>query len=546
MLHTPSMLSTVGSEPGLYFSWLKILVYLVLALPWLWACAWMDKDTKVTRMPREVWLSAGVAGGVLGLLIWLLVPVFIVGLGVYLVIILAIGTVYVVQRNAKVVPEARVLTRDFFADLLERRKEASVDLVSRLKVYDSSGQPAVLPQDGTVEMKTVFNRAQDLLYDILWRRASEVDISPASAEALGLRYFIDGLVVPCEPLERPVADGVIDYIKRLAGMDPEDRRRPQNGKVAVDLAGQQVDIDIVAAGSTSGPRMQLKIVQEAVRTQLTELGMPQEILAEIKKINARRKGLTLVAAKSRNGLTSTLYSLMRAHDAYTEQLMTVEVKPEADMENVTQSTYKDPADMARVLAGVLRRDPSVVMVDQCTTADGAERVLAGAAGLKVMLGVSAKDSFYALAQWVKVAGDAAAAVAPINAVLSQVLLRRLCPACREAYQPNTDLLRKANLPTDKVEQFYRPPANLTDEKGRPIICPTCQGSGYLGRTAAFELLTIDDGLRQLLTAGAGLTKIKAAARKRGMLYLQEQALRLVMEGITSVEEVIRVTQTKQR
>jgi len=546
MIDMPSTLAALSPEAGQYFSWVKIVVYFLAALPWLWACAWMDKDTKAARMPREVWLTAGVAGGALGLLIWLLVPVFVVGLGVYLVIVTAIAAVYVMQRNAKVVPEARVLTREFFADLLQRRKEASVDLVSHLRVYDFRSQPAVLPEDGTVQEKNVFNQTQELLYDIMWRRASEVDISPESGEELKVRYVIDGMVVPCDPLARPVADGMIDYIKGLAGMDIEDRRRPQTGKIAVDLAGQQVDIDLAAAGSTSGPRMQLKIVQEAVRTRLAELGMPDDTLEMVRKVNAKRRGLMLVAAKSRNGLTSTLYSLMRDHDAYIQQLATLEMAPEADLENVTQNRYKDPEEMTAVLAGVLRRDPNVVMVDACKTAEGAERILTAAADVKMLVGVSARDCFYALAKWVKAAGEAAAAVGPLDAVISQVLLRKLCPSCREAYQPDAERLRKANLPVGKVEKFYRPPKNLTDEKGRPMVCPTCQGSGYLGRTAAFELLILNDDLKQLIASGAGLTRIKAEARKHGMLNLQEQALRLVMEGVTSIEEVIRVTRTKQR
>ncbi len=545
---TDNLLMTLleAPTPGYYIHPVKLLVLSLLVIPWLWACAWVDKDTRATRMPREIWLTTAVGAGVLGVLVWLLLPIYLIGLGIYVVLLVTVASVYVMQRNAKVVPDARVLTGAWFSTLLERRRDRAVDLDARLKVYDSQQQPAVVPTDGTVEEKTIFNRAQDLLHDIMWRRASEVDIAPASAEELAVRYVIDGMVVPCDPLERPLGDQLIDYLKELAGMDVEDRRRPQSGKISVDLAGQQVDIDLVGAGSTSGPRLQMKVLQEAVRTRIAELGMLDDVLAAVREVTARPTGLILVAAKARNGLTSTLYSLMRDHDAYTQHLMTVEAAPEADMENITQSPYANDADEDRVIAGVLRRDPDVLMVDRAATTAAARRLTEAAAKVKVIVGVAARDSFYALAAWVKTVGDAAGAVRPLNAVISQVLLRKLCPDCREAYQPNAELLRKANLPADRAGKFYRPPKELTDEKGRPIICPTCQGSGYFGRTAAFELLVLDSELRKLIASGAGLTQIKAAARKKGMLYLQEQALRLVMEGITSVEEVIRVTRTKQR
>ena len=124
-----------------------------------------------------------------------------------------------------------------------------------------------------------------------------------------------------------------------------------------------------------------------------------------------------------------------------------------------------------------------------------------------------------------------------------MLIRKLCPSCREAYKPDPALLAKANLPAQKIVNFYRPPSRpAVDEKGRPIICNTCQGSGYFGRTAVFELLEMTGELRQLVAAGGPLTQVQASCRKNKMLYLQEQALRKVVEGLTSIQEVLRVTQ----
>ncbi|KKL69764.1 hypothetical protein LCGC14_2111670, partial [marine sediment metagenome] len=157
----------------------------------------------------------------------------------------------------------------------------------------------------------------------------------------------------------------------------------------------------------------------------------------------------------------------------------------------------------------------------------------------------AGDSFTALAKWVKACGDAKAATRILRGIVCQMLLRKLCPACREPYSPDQSLLAKANIRSEQVEAFYRPPTRpLTDEKGRAYTCPTCQGIGYYGRTAAFELLELNDELRQLIVSGAGLSQIKTAVRKAGMLYLQEQALRTVIAGETSIQEVVRVSKQK--
>jgi len=505
----------------------------------------VDKDARLARMPQAMWTGLLLGGGVAGLLIWLLVPMYLVGLGVFVVLVAAVGATYVMQRNAHVLPSARVLTAEHLRSLFQQRKETAVKVQTRLKLYDHSGRPALPPVDGDIEEKNTYNLAQELLYDLIWRRASEAVLGTAP-NATTPKYVIDGVVVPREPMERADAASVIDYLKRVAGMDLEDKRRPQTGKLVVDLAGQPIDINVATAGSVSGQKIQFKIVQESVRTHLGELGMSPGTLKQVQETNTRPKGLIIVSSRPRNGMTSTLYSLLRDNDAYIKQLVSVEEDPEVDLENITQKTYKGPPDLPGVLAGVMRRDPDVVMVDKCPDQAAAKEVLAAAREKKVLLGLHAGDSFIALAKWAKLVGDVGAAVAPLQAVLCQSLLRKLCPACREAYRPNAEMLRKANLPADKPATFYRPPTKpLTDEKGNPIICATCQGIGYLGRTAAFELLEMDEALRKLVVDGANLTQIKAAARKNKMIYLQEQALGLVMQGVTSIQEVIRVSRDKQ-
>lgn len=532
-------------DGGGYLSTLKLILTLAAAVPFFWTAAWLDKDTQRTRMPRVLWSPLFLGVGIAGLLAMLFVPYYLVGFGAFVILVGTVGTIYVVQRNARVAPEARVLTHEHLATVFTSKRNREAEVVTRVKIYDNGGRSVPPPMEGTQEEKLAYNRAQDLLYDVLWRRASEADIAPAS-EYAAVKYVIDGVVVNCPHMEREDAESVIDFLKGIGGMDVADKRRPQSGKVTADLANHPIEMKLTVAGSTQGQRMQFKIVQEAVRTRLAELGVQDSMLKRVRELNAATHGLMIVSARGGNGVTSTLYSLLRDNDAYIKQLVTIEEKSEIDMENVTQQRYKDAADQQRVLAGVLRRDPDVVMVDKVTTAQVAEEILEAAREKKVLLGVKAADAFTALAKWVKTVNNPARAVGPVQAVLAQVLVRKLCPACKEAYRPDPEMLRKANLPIDKIDKFHRPPTKpLTDEKGNPVTCPTCQGSGYFGRTAAFELLEVTEEIRKLVGQGANLTQIKAAARKNRMLYMQEQALRLVMEGITSIQEVIRVTREGQ-
>jgi type II secretory ATPase GspE/PulE/Tfp pilus assembly ATPase PilB-like protein len=156
------------------------------------------------------------------------------------------------------------------------------------------------------------------------------------------------------------------------------------------------------------------------------------------------------------------------------------------------------------------------------------------------MGVPGKDSFDALARYLKLVEDPKLGAAALLAVMNQRLVRKLCTTCREAFKPDETLLKKLNLPVSKIEYFYRTPTQpILDKKGNEIICQSCQGSGYLGRTGVFELLVLDDTIKGLIAKQAPMDQVKNAARKNKMYYLQEEGLLKVMEGVTSLDEIIR-------
>ncbi|MFB3892719.1 MAG: GspE/PulE family protein [Phycisphaerae bacterium] len=542
-----TLAETYSSLLGDYLSVVKVIFVLVLATAWLAACPWVHKDTRKVRAPQELWSGAVLVAGMLGLLIWLLMPIYIVGMLVFIVLAGAALLAYVVYRNGRVEPDARVLTAHHFQSLLSPQKEVKVDVVSKVRLYGADTRIVQPPVDQKADAaeKQTYNLAQGLLYDILYYRASEADLMPAGSEAR-VRLVIDGVVNERPPMSAADCERVIQYLKPIGGMNADERRRPQQGKISVDLAGSPIDMMLTTAGTTTGQRMQFKIVQEFVQTQIDLLGMSPEVLAAVKGMS-KASGLLIVAGRPGNGVTSTLYSLLRAQDAFVKQLVTLEAKPVVDLENVTQTAYGDQSKLAGALATVSRRDPDMLMIDRCDDPKAAPTIIEMAARKTVMLGMIASDSFTAMAKWVRLCGRSELAAPPLRGVLCQMLVRKLCPACKEAYRPDPKFLAKANLPAQRIENFYRPPSRpLVDEKGQVYICPTCQGVGYHGRTAVFELLELTDEIRQLVASGAPLPQLQAACRKNKMLYLQEQALRKVVEGLTSVQEVLRVTRQDKK
>jgi type II secretory ATPase GspE/PulE/Tfp pilus assembly ATPase PilB-like protein len=216
-----------------------------------------------------------------------------------------------------------------------------------------------------------------------------------------------------------------------------------------------------------------------------------------------------------------------------------------DLENITQHIYdpkKHEGSFSRQLQTVFRREPDVVMVSDCPDRETAHLVVKAAqANKRIYVGMQAKDSFEALKKFASLAGDSDGLAAVLRAVLAQRLVRKLCVACRIAYKPDLQLLRKANLPVDKIDYFYRPPKpeEMVDDKGRPKVCPNCQNSGYFGRTGLFELLAVEPKMRELIANGQPLSAVRAQARKNGMRYLQEVGLEKVWGGVTGMNEMLR-------
>jgi type II secretory ATPase GspE/PulE/Tfp pilus assembly ATPase PilB-like protein len=536
---------------GEYFSLVKVLVVLVLFVGWSYAVQWADRDVyRVNKGKREWWNILLLGGGLGGLAVLILFPwrgaAFFVGLGFWVILGAATLFAYVLHRNSKVPVSHRVLTPAHLKGVFAGKggKTAKQDKGMRVRMVNFEGKPIEKPDDAP-DLEE-YDAAQDFLFDMLWKRATDVDVL-IGTDTTRVVYKIDG-VASEQPngLAAGEADKVLSFLKKSAGLSTEERRRPQAGKMNVALlgaTGKPEPLDVSTSGSTQGERLRLKLNRTRSLMNLDDLGFAPEVLEKYKALVAEPHGLIVFSGPAESGLTTTQYATLRGHDGYLQNLYTLEVQPMMKIENVTQVVYK-PSDaevnFARQLQTVLRREPDVVLISQCEDKETAQLAARAGQEKKIYLTVRAGNALDGLARLMALTEDSPLLAKGLTAVLGQRLVRVLCEACREAYKPDEELLRKANLPVDQIEHFYRPPSNpIVDKRGREIICQTCQNSHYVGRIAAFELLVISDALRKLIAAGASINQIKGQARAEKMRYLQEDGLLKVMAGKTSMAEVMR-------
>lgn len=543
-----------ADDPGGYTSYLRIILVLVAILPWLAFCQWVDKDTVyVKRMNRELWNGVVLGGGAVGLIVWLFLPwkttgLFAAGFGLWFLITGSVCAVYVIIRNGQVDLNARVFTpRHIKAKLSGAgKKDQGFDAVERVRLTGRDGKKVTVPTDPN--QIDPYDAAQTLLFDALWRRATEVEML-VTPSANRLLYLVDGVSTPRhELLNRDQAELALNYLKQVGGLDVNERRKPQQGSFSGAITGanaNMTEIKIAGSGTTQGERLHMKIVGDENRLRVGDLGMTDGQQKQFEELCSKQAGLVIVSGPKLSGVTSTLYAALRSHDAFMQNLLSLERTPLMELENITQNIFdptKQDVPYSRQLQTILRREPDVVMVSDCMDRETAHlAVKAAQDGKKIYMAIQAKDSFEALKKLVSLAGDTDAVASVLLGVTAQRLVRKLCIACRQAYKPDLGLLKKANLPADKIEHFYRPPPEgLVDAKGNPIICTNCQGSGYFGRTGVFELLAVDDTMRELIRNGQPINNIRAQARTNSMLFLQEVGIQKVMTGTTSMNEVLRV------
>lgn len=394
-------------------------------------------------------------------------------------------------------------------------------------------------------MAAVLIAAEDIVGPAVDARATAVDVQIGKA-GCAVTQTVDGVRYKREGITPERALGAVDLFKSLAGLDVSDRRRRQVGAFSMKGPNGETKANLTTAGSSDGLVLRVEFNRaERLSRPFDNLGLlPQQLealrtLAEIEN----RHGIVLVSAPAGHGLTTSMYSMLGRHDAYTANIKTLEREVMLELAGVDHQEW-DPTnpdvDYATALQSILRRDPDVVMTDFVRDRETAKVVVdPGMQGPIIYVPVRAPSIGEAIRDFAQQVGDVKTAVKSLRAVTNQRLARQLCPQCKQAYQPSPEQLKKLGLPSGKVQQLHRPGGKI-QVRNKIEPCPICQGTGYLGQVAFFEVMLVDGEVRKLLAAG-DLKGAVAAARRNKMIYLQEAALAKAASGETSIEEIVRVT-----
>ena len=366
-------------------------------------------------------------------------------------------------------------------------------------------------------------------------RASDIHIEPEE-DFLRIRFRIDGVLheIPSPPknLELPL----ISRIKVLSGMDIAESRIPQDGHTQLEIDGKTIDLRVSTLPTITGENVVMRILDtSSVLIGLDKLGFSEEDQKKFEEIITRPYGIILTTGPTGSGKTTTLYSALTFINSLDRNIITVEdpVEYRLGLIRQVQINPKTGLTFANGLRSILRQDPDVIMVGEIRDLETAIiAVQAALTGHLVFSTLHTNDAPSAVVRLENMGVERFLVSASLIAVMAQRLVRVICPECKEAYKPEAGLLRKLNI-EDKNVKFY---------KGRG--CDFCKGTGYRGRKGLFEIMTLDDELKEMIIGGASVIELREKARSKGMKTLKEDGVNKVLAGITSIEEVFRVTEER--
>jgi type II secretory ATPase GspE/PulE/Tfp pilus assembly ATPase PilB-like protein len=532
-------------EYGGYISAVKLVVFVVFFFLWLPLVVWVHNDAAALETKHTFWTGIVLGAGAAGLLIWQLVPIFLVGMLVYILAVAGTSLAYVKHRNTRVMDFDRVLTVEHLKSLFVSKEKKLEELKSFVFITANRNE-VPLPEPRTPDFFG-YKMAYDLLGDATWRRADNIMFSPTPQE-YNVTYYVDGAGLKQPSMPSDQAKFIIHFLKNIADLDIKEKRKPQKGVFVVAKGKETVEWEVTTAGSTAGEQILIKLLSVKDIAKLDEVGLMPDQFEQLNSLSRLKQGLFVVAGPKKSGVTSTFYALLRNHDAFMNSINTLEKHPSSEVLNITQNVYS-PSDTgtttyAKKLQEVIRMGPDIVGVADCEDSETARSACAGAKDGKVIyVALEADSVIQALAKWLKLLGDKRLAADTLLGISNQRLLRKLCKECRQAYAPNKDIVRKFNINPEKTKVLYRAGKVIYDKHGKPSECESCQGAGYVGRTGVFEMIVINDDLRKIIRDAKSLPEIGTHFRRAKMLYLQEQALRKVIAGITDINEMIRVLST---
>lgn len=379
------------------------------------------------------------------------------------------------------------------------------------------------------------------LYDALKIEASDIHLE-TSPSGLVIKYRVDGVLGQYGNVgDLTTAEQVISRIKVMAELDISEKRVPQDGRFRVQIRGREIDFRVSIMPSIHGEDSVIRILDKQALTdhlrglRLDYLGFDERSMQEMRHSFNAPYGMVLVTGPTGSGKTTTLYAAISEINNGLDKIITIEDPVEYQLSGVLQIPVNEKKGLtfARGLRSILRHDPDKIMVGEIRDPETAQIAVQSAlTGHLVFTTVHANNVFDVIGRFVNMEVDTHSFVSALNVVLAQRLIRIICPNCSEPVVPDEKLLEESRISREELTGFtFRHGAG----------CGQCRGSGYKGRKAICEILTMTDEIRELIVARAPIRNIKDAAKRGGTRFLRESALELVRQGITSIQEANRVT-----
>jgi type IV pilus assembly protein PilB len=370
-------------------------------------------------------------------------------------------------------------------------------------------------------------------------KASDIHFEPFEGE-FKMRYRIDGVLYEMMPPPSHIAAAISSRIKVMANLDIAERRLPQDGRIELSVNNQPIDLRVSVLPTMFGESVVMRVLDRSnVSLDLDKLGMRDEDLQTIRQLIHKPNGIVVVTGPTGSGKTTTLYSALRELNDISSKLITAEDPVEYDIDGVIQCQIKPDIELtfARILRSMLRQDPDIILVGEIRDKETAEiSVQASLTGHLVFSTLHTNDAPSAIARLLDLGLEPFLVTATLEGIVAQRLVRRICLNCKTEYTPAEEQLMELELKPEDVAGriFYY-------GKG----CEACNNTGYRGRQGIYEIMLLDDEMRDMIIKHASTQILRIEARKRGMSTLRHAGLLAIYDGVTTIEEVVRETITEE-
>jgi len=404
-----------------------------------------------------------------------------------------------------------------------------------LTLLKKDGTPVNVGGDEAGGESDNVRHAREMLVAAMQAEATDIHVEPHEQEYV-IRYRIDGVLEDTGRLDQGAGRGLLSALKVASDMNIAERRRPQDGTFSARLDETAFDVRVACTPTSYGEKMVLRLLQSSggmLATGLDSIGLRSSVLKQVREVIHKPHGMLLVVGPTGSGKTTTVYAALGEIDAQQNNITTIEDPVEYRLDHTTQIAVdeKSGVTFASILRSVLRQDPDVLLVGEIRDKETAEIACQAAlTGHFVFSTLHANDTVATVTRLLELGLDPSLIQTAVTAVLGQRLARKLCMECREPVPPPAGLEKRFNLAATGVKHIYR-------ERG----CEHCRGTGYRGRVGIHELLVMTDEIRRLITAQPTIDDIRQAAARGGTKSMQTDGLMKVCKGITSINEIIRVT-----